>query len=151
MQTQSIAYTFTPSTLASNIVSLGTITLPNKELPPQNVNAYYTVTINDTITADSIYDILFLDTMGSTVFIQSPQLFANMFIESPRDTRDVGYILGSVYDMDDAVSILDNAAVTGGPLTVEPFGNQQLLLYAIEGAPNAEMVYFSHWFEDRLV
>ena len=148
--TQSVQFAFTPNQLASNMVVLGEMTIPSKELPPQNLNSYYTATIQSSDTNDSFLDILFLDTMGSTVIVQSPQQYVNYYLEAPSDTRDIGYVLGSVFDLDDAVSVLDYCKITGGPLTIEPYANPLLLLYAYEGAPNCQMTYFPHWYEDRL-
>lgn len=140
----------TPSTLLSDFVMLGELTIPNKELPPDNLDAYYTVSITDSNTADQFMDILFLDTMGSTVILQCSNDYTNFYVDEPSDMRDVGYVTGSVTDRTGAISVLDEATVTGGPLTVDPYGNQALLVYAIEGAPAAQVTYYPRWYEDRL-
>jgi len=94
-------------------------------------------------------DVLFLDTMGSTVLIQSPTAYANMFIDEPATDRDLGLIMGSLYDRTDAVSILDRATVAGGPMSVDPDGNPLLLAYCAEGAPNCALTFHPRWWLDR--
>jgi hypothetical protein len=140
-----------PSTLVGPFVILGELTLPSRELPHDNLAAFYTVSITDSNTSDQFIDILFLDTMGSTVILQCTTPYTNFFLDEPIDSRDIGYILGSQFDRSNAVSVLDQAtSISGGPLSIEPYGNQQLLLYAFEGAPSAEMVYYPTWYQDRL-
>jgi hypothetical protein len=139
-----------PSNLASNIVLLGELTLPSKELPADNVDVYYTVSITDSNTSDQFMDILFLDTMGSTVILQCSNDYTNFFIDEPGSLRDVGYVMGSMSDRTGAISVLDQAIVTGGPLSLDPYGNPLLLVYAVEGAPSAEITYYPRWYEDRL-
>src|SRR5258708_5612988 len=94
-------------------------------------------------------DVLFLDTLGSTVLIQSPTAYAQMGADAPPVDRDLGLIWGSLYDRDDAVSILDRATVAGGPISVDPEGNPHLLVYAAEGAPNCQMTYHPCYWLDR--
>lgn len=139
--------TATPS--GTGFVVLGELTLPLQDLPQDNLNCFFTVTITDSQTADRFMDILFLDTMGSTVIVQSPTGYANYYLDAPPIDRDIGLIMGSVYDRADAISVIDRSIISGGPLTVDPFGSQQLFMYAMEGAPGVQMVYFPRWMEDR--
>ncbi len=131
------------------LVVLGELTLPVQDLPQDNKNANFVVSISDSNTLDRFMDVLFLDTLGSTVLIQSPTVYANMGADAPPVDRDLGLIWGSLYDRDDAVSILDRATVAGGPITVDPDGNPHLLVYAAEGAPNCQMTYHPAWWLDR--
>jgi hypothetical protein len=158
--TTSAAVTVTPDTLPNTagtnaqygpIVIVGEITLPVNDLPQDNLDAYFTASITDTNTSDSFQDILFLDTMGSTVIIMSPTAYANYFIDEPGSDRDIGLVMGSVYDRADAVSVLDRATVSGQTLAVIPdgTGNPYLLAYCAEGAPNIQVSYFPRWFLDR--
>jgi hypothetical protein len=149
---QSVAWTFTPSALlnSSPFVCLGNLTIPLNELPPENTNAYYTVSITDTNTSDTYYDILFLDTQGSTVIVTAANEYAAMWIDEPYADRDIGMVLGSVFDRSTAISLMQGSVVSGGPVTVDPDGNQSLLCYAVEGAPSVQMTYFPRWFMDRL-
>ncbi len=132
------------------LLVLGELTLPVQDLPADNKNANFVVSISDTNTSDRFQDVLFLDTLGSTVLIQSPTLYAQMFIDEPAADRDIGLIMGSLYDRDDAVSILDRATVAGGPMSVDPDGCPHLLVYAAEGAPNAQMTHWPRWWLDRM-
>ena len=154
----SVALTFTPSTslvqltspnAGTGFVIVGEMTLPVQDLPQDNLNAFYTVTVTDSDTADRYMDILFLDTRGSTVIVQSPTSYQNMYLDEPSVDRDIGLIMGSLFDRPDAVSVIDRAIVAGGPVTIDPDGNASLLAYAMEGAPNCEMIYHPRWWLDR--
>jgi len=146
----SVAATVTPNSLPGPLVIIGELTLPLRELPPDNLSGYFTVTITDTNTADDFQDILFLDTMGQTVIIQTATAYMNFWLDEATADRDIGLIMASAADRDTAISVLDSATVTGGPLSVDPSGNQSLLVYAVEGAPSCELVYNPRWFLDRL-
>jgi hypothetical protein len=133
------------------LLVLGELTLPVQDLPQDNANAYFTVSVTSTDTADQFQDVLFLDTQGSTVMILSPTAYANMFLDEPAADRDIGLVMGSLFDRADAVSILDRATVAGGPVSVDGDGNPHLLVYASEGAPNCQMTWYPRWWLDRLV
>ena len=107
------------------------------------------VSISDPNTNDRFLDVLFLDTLGSTVLIQSPTAYAQMLLDEPAVDRDLGLIMGSLYDRDDAVSILDRVTVAGGPMSIDPDGCPHLLVYAAEGAPNCQMTFFPRYWLDR--
>lgn len=150
---QNVNWSFVPNNLpfSSPFVMLGNLTIPLNEIPPDNLSAFYSVTVTDTNTSDTFWDVIFLDTTGSTVILNSPNAYQNMWVDEPLATRDFGMILGSGNDRPDAVSLLSAAqAITGGPLDVDPYGNQSLLAYCIEGAPNMQMTYYPRWNFDRL-
>jgi hypothetical protein len=150
---QEVAWTFVPNNLplSTPFVALGVLTIPLNEFPPDNLNGFYTISIDDTNASDVLYDVIFLDTQGSTVMIVSPNEYLNMWIDEPLATEDIGLILGSVSDRSTAISVFEGAQViTGEPLTVDPNGNQSLLAYCIEGAPNMLMTYYPRWILDRL-
>lgn len=157
--TASATTTVTPSSLAQSpdtnavygpMVILGELTLPLNDLPQDNLNAYFTVSVTSGDTADRFVDVLFLDTQGSTVLVQGGSTgYANMWIDAPATDRDIGLIMGSVYDRSDAVSILDRAVVAGGPVSADPDGNPYLLAYSAEGAPNLQLTYYPAWILDR--
>lgn len=144
---------FTPSTdVVNGIVILGELTLPAKYIDPSNTSAFFTVSITDTDNNDQFLDVLFLDTMGSTVIINAPpgQNYANMYIDEPTIDRDLGRILGSDLDRSQAVSVLDNAIVSGSPFYIQG-GDNLFLAYAVEGAPNLAVSYLNRWYLERLV
>ena len=131
-------------------VVVGELTLPIQDLPQDNLNAYFTVSVTSGQTGDAFQDILFLDTMGSTVMIASPTAYPNYYLDEPGSDRDIGLIMGSQFDRPDAISILDRAMVTGGPLSIDPnASNSALLCYAGEGPPQVQMSYFPRWWLDR--
>ena len=57
--------TITPSQIINGIVTAGVLTLPVKQVAPDNAGGYYSVSVTDTNTNDRFYDCLFLDTMGA--------------------------------------------------------------------------------------
>lgn len=149
--TQQISRTLTPNALASQLVNLGEVTIPDHLLPDDNVNGYFTITVTDSNTADRFQDCLFLDTLGSTIVIESTNAYVNYFIDEPPTDRSLGNIMGSMFDRGDAISVLAYASVSGPPMTVDPLGNQTLLIYcADQSAPSAELVHYPRWMVDRL-
>lgn len=147
---QSLIRTLTPSTdVVNGIVNMGELTLPYKDVSPDNTTGFYTVTVTSTQTTDRFLDCLFLDTQGQTVVISASAGYPNMWIDEPTTSRDVGRVLGSAFDRASSISILDQCNLSGGPLTVYP-GDNTLLLYCIEGAPAAVASYSPRWQNDRL-
>ena len=128
---------------------LGEITLPPNLLPSDNTDCYFTVSITSSNTSDRFQDILFLDTMGSTVIVESPTAYQQMFIDEPDINASLGNVLGTLYDRADAVSVMDRATISGGPLDVDPYGNRSLLIYSMEGNPLVEVTYFPRYFLER--
>jgi hypothetical protein len=151
--TQSVAATLVPATAdvtGNGFVVIGEITIPAKDIDPSNNSAYFTVGITDSDTSDQFLDILFLDTQGQTIVVNSTTAYLNMFVDEPDIDRDIGRVLGSQYDRSQGISILDQATLSGGPITIDP-GENLLLAYAVEGAPNLAVSYLPRWYADRLV
>jgi hypothetical protein len=141
---------FTPNNLTSPMVNLGELTLPWRLVPRDNLDAYYVVTITDSNTSDSFLEVLFLDTQGSSVVIQSPQNYVTYFVDEPTPEVAVGVIAASsVLERSAAVSVLDVSLLSGAPLDVDPYGNQQLLVYSPQGAPNAQLQYLPRYWLER--
>lgn len=157
--TQSVTRTLTPSSLSGPdngpLIRMGELTLPDHSIPPGVTNSYFTITVVDTNTGDRFRDALFIDTLGSTVMVQSPTLYPFYWIDEPIPGYDVGNIMGSQFGRDDAVSVLAYAWVSGPPLYVDPQGaSQTLMLYAGDSgavAPSAQMIYTPRWMLERLV
>lgn len=150
--TVSVSRTLTPSTdttIANGLVDMGELTLPIRRISDQNVTAFFTVGITSTDSQDRFLDILFLDTQGSTVVINSATAYSNFFVDEPGINQDLGAVLGSAFDRPAAVSVLQDAKVSGGPLSVEP-GDNLLLAYCVEGAPSLSVTYSPKWYEDAL-
>ena len=150
--TTSVARTFKPSTdITNGIVVLGELTLPLKDVAPDNASGLYTITLTDTNTADTFLDALFLDTLGQTVMVNiaTAGAYTTFYVDEPSADRDLGRVLGSSFDRGAAISVLDSTFVSGGPLFLTP-GDQLWLVYAVEGAPALGITYFPRWFLDRL-
>jgi hypothetical protein len=138
-----------PNNLNSPMVTLGELTLPVKALAPENYDASFTVTITSSDTADTFLDVLFLDTMGSTVKVETATAYQSMWVDEPTPEADLGLVLASSFDRGDAISVLDRAQISGPGLGVDPDNNQTLLVYAVEGAPSVELTYWPRWWMDR--
>jgi hypothetical protein len=150
--TTSVSRTFTPSTdIINGIVVLGELTLPLKDVAPDNLAGLYTVTLTDTNTSDTFLDCLFLDTLGQTAVINiaASGAYVSYFLDEPDPTTDIGRVMGSVFDRDAAISVMDNTLVSGGPLFLQP-GDNLMLVYAVEGAPALSVSYSPRWWLDRL-
>jgi hypothetical protein len=149
--TTSVARTFVPSTdITNGIVVLGELTLPLKDVAPDNAAGLYTITVTDTNTSDTFLDALFLDTLGQTVLVNdaTAAAYVNFFVDEPTPDRDLGRVMGSVFDRSAAISVLDSSLVSGGPLFLNP-GDNLLLCYAVEGAPALNVTYFPRFWLDR--
>jgi hypothetical protein len=152
------ARTFTPASpgrdflLVNGYVIIGNLTLPNLELPHDNLNAIYTVTINSTVTADVINEIIFIDTMGDTCIISTVNDYGKFLLDEPTGVRDIGGVYGTIADRGDAISVLSRAILSGAPIGVDPSAdaNQSLLVHAQEGIPGGDFTYFPRWRSERL-
>lgn len=150
---QTTSRTFTPNDPAPNgapngMITIGELTLPNKDIPPENINAVYNVSISSTNSSDTIQDVLLLDTMGQTVTINETIPYPAFYVDEPTPDSDIGRIMGSQFDRGFAISVLDQAFPTGGPMTIEP-GDNILFAYCVEGAPALVAKYFPRYFIDR--
>lgn len=149
--------TITPATdVINGYASMGPVTLPIKQIDSSNSDCYYTVSIHDTDQNDSFQDLLILDTQGQLVLVNiapgtaGDSQYSNYYVDVPGPDTDLGKLLGSSHERDRAISVLDMAVVTGGPLFVGP-GNNLLLVYSSKGAPNLKVTYPPRWYSDRVV
>jgi hypothetical protein len=137
-------------------VSMGELTLPIKSVSESNTDSYYTVSIHDTDQNDAFQDLIFLDTQGQTCLVNiapgsaGDSRYVNYYVDEPDTQHDLGLLLGSSHERDRAISVLDMAILTGGPLYVAP-GDNLLLAYSSKGAPNLQVTYSPRWFSDRIV
>jgi hypothetical protein len=152
--TQSITLAFTPNSpppgMGNGIITVGELTLPMKAIPPDNDQAVYFVSVNSGNPLDTIQDVMMIDTQGQTVYINETTglTYAQYFVDEPTPDADIGLTLGSQYDRSYAISVLDQAYPSGGPLTVEP-GDNVLFAYCYEGAPALIANYFPRYYIDR--
>lgn len=140
----------TPS--GNGFVVLGEVTLPVRDLADDQTAAYFTVNVTSSNTADRFFDVMFLDTQGQTMIVDlaaSSGGYTSYWIDAPDPNNDLGHIIGSSFDRSQAVSVIDSAIWSGGPISIQP-GNNTLLVYAIEGAPAVDADYFPCWYVDRL-
>jgi hypothetical protein len=129
---------------------IGEITLPLRDVPPDNTLGYFTLTVQSSDTSDSFLDVLLIDTTGQTLWVNElSNSYVNYFVDEPDANRLIGRILGSQIDRSDASSVLPESVLSGGTLTLEP-GDDLLLAYCVEGAPSLALSYFPRWFFDRV-
>jgi hypothetical protein len=143
-----VSRTIIPSTDVVTFLSMGEITIPFKDVPPDNTMWYMTATVTDTDGTDRFLDLMFLDTMGQTVYIEETVAYAEYYIDAPSADRDIGRISESQYSRSAAVSALDNAVVSGGPIVADP-GDNQLMAYSFDGAPALTASYYARYWIDR--
>jgi hypothetical protein len=134
-------------------VDMGPVTLPLADLPPGSLSPYFALTVNSTLTADRFLDVILIDTAGSFVLVNvgASSVFNNIWLDPPDATRDLGRILGSNADRDQAVSALQYAErFSGGPIAVYPDSNNRLFVYSGQGAPGITGYYPGQWWTERL-
>src|SRR6266498_4243152 len=124
---------------------------PYRDVPPDASSGNYTVIIDDDNRADVWSDIMFIDTAGTLICIDDdiPGAYSEFFIDEPPPVRDLGRILGTSSTRAAAISVLDKClAVSGGPLSVYP-GDNQILAWSRQGAPQLSVSYIPRWFASR--
>jgi hypothetical protein len=144
---------FTPvdDVTPNGLVVMADLTLPHWDVPPDASSGYYTVIIDDTNAADVWSDLMFIDTGGCTVIIDDeiPGAYSSFFVDEPPPVRDLGRILGTSSTRAAAISVLDKClAVSGGPLSVYP-GDNQILAWSRQGAPQLSFSYIPRFFSAR--
>jgi hypothetical protein len=150
--TAQVSRTFTPSADVTNgMVTIGELTLPVADIAPDNTGANFAVAVTDTNTSDRFLDCLILDTQGQTTWVNLPSAeYPIFYIDEPTSDRDLGRVMGSAFGRSQAVSVLADSFVSGGPLTVDPGGPNTLLCYSMTGVPSLAAYYSARWFLDRL-
>lgn len=146
----------TPSTDligTQTIVDMGPVTLPLADIPPGSLSPQFALIVNSTNTSDRFLDVIFVDTKGSLILLNvgSSSVFNNLWFDQPDSTRDLGRILGSNADRDQAVSALQYIErFSGGPLAVYPDSNNRVFVYSAQGAPGVTAFYPPQWWTERL-
>jgi hypothetical protein len=143
----------TDLTGTQSIVDMGAVTLPLADIPPGSLSPYFALTVTSTITADRFLDVVLIDTKGTFILLNigSSSVFNNLWIDQPDATRDLGRILGSNADRDQAVSAIQYAErFAGGPLAVYPDASNRMFAYSAQGAPALTAFYPPQWWTERL-
>ncbi len=152
-----VSRSLVPSTdIVNGLVNLGEVTLPIKDYAKFNDQSYFTVSVNDTDSADRFMDVLMLDTTGQTMILNiAPNqagynTYVNYYIDEPTPDRDLGFIGGTCQDRQHNVSLMEYAFISGGPLYIGA-GDNLLLTYSPSGAPSLAVTYAPRWYLDRTV
>jgi hypothetical protein len=145
-----VSQSITPANIVNGMVWLGEVTLPVKDMAPENTDSYFTVSVQSGNTSDRFLDMLLIDTSGETVLINLPGGgYTDYWIDAPNLKGEVGKVLGSVGDRSAAVSVLANTTMSGGPVTLQP-GSNQFTVYSPNGQPGLAGEYLPHWWLERL-
>jgi hypothetical protein len=142
------------SDVVNGLISLGEVTLPINDYAGYNDQSYFTVGITDTDTSDRFMDVLFLDTTGQTVIInidpgqQGYGQYVNYFIDEATTDRDLGFVGASFQDRQHQTSVMPYTSINGGALYVTP-GDNLLMTYSPDGAPNLAVRYAPRWYLNR--
>ena len=149
--------TLTPSSeipaIANGVINLGEVTLPVRDIAPDQTAAVTTVAVSSTNGADRFLDVVAVDCAGQLLLVnvRTGSGYPVYFADAP-DDKDWGRVLGSAFDRPQAVSILDAVdAMSGGPLLIDPAGPGWLLAYSPDGgAPWLTAGFWARWREARL-
>jgi hypothetical protein len=148
-----VASTIGPGNQVNNgILVAGVLTLPVKDVGPDNTGGLYTVAVTDSNTSDRFFDCIFVDSAGQTVILNEPTAgYISYFFDEPGPTTDLGRHLGSQLGRPDAVSVMDACPyISGGPLTIPP-DDSLLFAYSPDAAaPAIGVSYYERWRFDRL-
>jgi hypothetical protein len=137
--------------VTNGLVTVGELTLPYKDIASDNASAVFTVAVTSTNGADRFLDCALLDTTGQTLIVSSPTGYVTLFADEPDPDRDLGRILGSQLGRPDALSVMDFATLSGGPLTVDPAQPSAVfLVYSADGSLAVAMSYSSRFWLDRV-
>jgi hypothetical protein len=150
-----VTRSITPATdVVNGIIGMGEVTLPINDFASYNDQAYFTVAIADTDTADRFMDVLFLDTTGQTILTNidpgqpSYGQFVNYFYDEATADRDLGFMGASFQDRQHSVSVLPYTSVSGGALYITP-GDNLFMAYSPTGSPNLSVTYAPRWYLSR--
>jgi hypothetical protein len=151
----SLTRTFTPSTDINNgYVDMGPVTLPVQDIPPGNLQAYFTIAVTEASWTGSRYlDALLLDVTGTTLLVNVPggtSILNNIWVDAPDTNRAVGGIFGSNGDRDQAFSVATMIErMSGTAFTVDPGEHNRLLIYSAQGNPAVTGWYTPRFWMDR--
>lgn len=145
-----VTRTVTPSADSlGGLVEIGEVTLPVRDIPDDNTDAYFTIAPYSANSLDRFQDCLLLDTAGQTILIAAPgRGYRNFYIDEPDASSDIGRVSGSSALRSRATSVLQYTQLSGGPLTVDP-GSGLLVAYGLPQAPGLSGTYSSRYFADR--
>lgn len=139
----------TDPTIPSGYVDMGSMTLPIRAIPDQNITAYFTVSVTSGQSGDRFDDVLMLDVQGSTMIIITPVDYSTFFANEPDANVQLGQVLGSAFDLPAAASVLQYAKVSGPPMGLRP-GDNIFLAYSKSGPPSLSLTYWPRWYQDAL-
>jgi hypothetical protein len=154
--TKTVSRVLTPSAedpaILNGVVMIDALTLPCRDIADDQTAAYTTVGFTSTNANDRALDIAVVDVTGQFLLLNvSGAGYPNYWWDIPDADRDWGRILASTFDRPQAISILDSAILSGGPLMVDPDGPGWLVAYSPDaGAPSLTAGFWKAFRDSRL-
>jgi hypothetical protein len=137
----------------ASLALIGSIDLPLVNMATDNSATSWTIGVTSSITADRVGEILVLDTRGETMFMSSARTATSYWIDEPDTMRDpydyVGKVVGGS-SRSQALSVSGETAMPWRPFSLEP-GDNTLMLYCPQEAPDATISLYPRWRTVRLV
>lgn len=130
------------------MVAIDEIELPVVDQPAENTNATTTIALTSTDGSDVFSDVALCDTRGQLALITGIGGVLSAYIDQPDATSDVGPIYGSGTDRTKAFSISSVALISGGPILLQPGGNNRMLVAATGGTPDLSITYTPTWLDE---
>lgn len=146
----SVSQSITPANVLNGMVNLGEITLPIKDMADDNIDSVFTAAVTSGQSGDRFLDLILVDTSGQLVLINLPGGgYTDYWIDKPDINRKIGRVLGSTADRQQAVSVMANSFLSGGPLKLDP-GVNVFTIYSPQGQPGLDGEYIAQWWQERL-
>jgi hypothetical protein len=137
----------------ASLALIGSIDLPLVNMATDNSATSWTIGVTSSVTADRVGEILVLDTRGETMFMSSARTATSYWIDEPDTMRDpydyVGKVVGGS-SRSQALSVSGETAMPWRPFSLEP-GDNTLMLYCPQEAPDATISLYPRWRTVRLV
>jgi hypothetical protein len=128
------------------------VSLPLTAGAKDNSATSWAVGITSTDTSDRISEVMFLDTRGETLIMHSLRGIGGLWVDEPDTIGDpydmIGKVIGGT-SRSTALSVASTSALPYRPLALEP-GDNTLLLYSPDGAPQGTATIYPRWRTVRL-
>jgi hypothetical protein len=155
---RTVSRVLTPSAeipaILNGYVTLDEVALPCRDIADDQTSAFTTAGVTSTNAADRCMDIIVADVSGQLLVYNDAVGAPNLWADAPElnKNRDWGRVLASPYGRESAVSALDSvAAMSGGPLVMDPEGPGWMLAYSPDaGAPALTAGFWRRWRDSRL-
>jgi hypothetical protein len=136
--------------VSNGLLDMGVVTLPLAPIAAGNITDYHQVHVDSTNASDVPLDLLLIpSTAQCLIYSTAGSGVANLWLDTPALGADLGHVLGSQADRDQAVSLLGECDYSGGPLWIGD-GDHRVVIYSVQGVPALMLTYVPWWRLDRL-